>query len=103
MLALTVEFLQRSHDLRLDFSPRDGIHLLQYALKRLHQNPDHPLSKDAVWREALMNVLGEEALDLDRLAEQRRRTLGNQSLPAGLADFFFGGDDPLRPDDDDDE
>lgn len=101
MLALTVDFLQRSHELRLDFSPRDGIHLLQYALKRIHQNSKHPLSKDAIWREALTKVLGEEALDLDRLAEQRRRMLGGQSLPAGLADFFFTDEDPLRPDDDD--
>ena len=33
MLAMTVEFLQRSHELKLDFSPRDGINLLRFALK----------------------------------------------------------------------
>lgn len=98
LLALTVEFLQRSHSLRLDFSPRDGLHILQYTLKRLAQNPDHPLGKDGAWREALEKVLGAEALDLSRLAEERRRMLGDQSLPMGLGDFFFDADDPLHPD-----
>ena len=105
LLSLTVEFLQRSHDLRLDFSPRDGMHILQYSLKRLAQRPDHPLGKDAIWREALIKVLGEESLDLDTLAEARRRSLGAQGLPTGLGDFFFAEDDPLNPDveDEDDE
>ena len=103
MLGLTVQFLQRSHELRLDFSPRDGIHVLQYALKRLAQNPDHPMSKDAAWRESLLNVLGEEALDLEKLAEQRERALGSQILPAGLGDFFFEEDDPLHPDREEDD
>jgi MoxR-like ATPase len=98
LLGLTVEFLQRSHDLRLDFSPRDGMHILQYSLKRLAQNPNHPLGKDAVWREALVNVLGEESLDLDSLADARRRSLGDQALPTGLGDFFFDENDPLNPD-----
>ena len=44
MLAMTVDFLQRSHELKLDFSTRDGINLLRYAMKRLRQNPDHPVS-----------------------------------------------------------
>lgn len=55
MLALTVDFLQQSHDLKLDFSPRDGINLLRYAMKRLAQNADHPVAKDASWREALQH------------------------------------------------
>lgn len=100
MLQLTVDFLQRSHQLDLDFSPRDGIHILQYAIKRLSQNSDHPLSKDAVWREAISNVLGEEALDLDSLAENKRRALGGQQLPMGLSDFFFADGSPLHPDSD---
>lgn len=101
LLGLTVQFLQRSHELRLSFSPRDGIHVLQYALKRLAQDPNHPLGRDGAWREALLAVLGDEAVDLERLAEQRRRTLGNQIHPAGLGDFFFEEDDPLHPDHED--
>jgi hypothetical protein len=98
MLTLTVDFLQEAHQLNLQFSVRDGIHLLQYALKRLAQDPTHPLSTDAAWREALIKVLGEEALDLESLSARRRRALGNQPLPQGLGDFFFEGDNPLHPD-----
>lgn len=106
MLGLTVQFLQRSHQLKLDFSPRDGIHVLQYALKRLAQNPNHPLGKDQVWREAVMKVLGEDALEPETLAERRPWGAGLERPPQGLGDFFFDPDDPLNPDreeeDDDD-
>lgn len=98
MLALTVDFLQEAHQLNLEFSVRDGIHLLQYALKRLAQDPTHPLSKDEAWREALIKVLGEEALDLGGLSRRRKGALGDQPLPQGLGDFFFEGNDPLHPD-----
>jgi MoxR-like ATPase len=98
MLAMTVEFLQRSHELNLDFSPRDGINILRYAMKRIAQLPDHPVAKDRTWREALERCLGEDALDLNTLAERKRRTLGGDSMPLGLGDFFFSTDDPLHPD-----
>lgn len=98
LLAMTVDFLQKSHQLDLDFSPRDGIHILQYALKRLSQDRDHPLSKDDVWREAVEKVLGEDALKLEELAQKKNRALGNESLPFGLGDFFFDEDNPLHPD-----
>ncbi len=100
LLNMTVDFLQRAHQLDLDFSPRDGMHILQYALKRLRQDKTHPLGKDPYWREAVSRVLGEEALDLDGMAEGKRRALGNESMPMGLGDFFFGEDNPLHPDSD---
>ncbi len=103
MLNLTVDFLQRAHDLNLEFSPRDGIHILQYALKRLGQDPDHPLSRDAAWRESLERVLGEEALDIEKMAEQRNRALGSEVPGVNMSDFFFGTDDPLNPNQDDEE
>ncbi len=103
MLALTVDFLQQSHSLKLDFSPRDGINVLRFALKRLAQNPDHPVAKDAAWQEALQFCLGEEALDLESLAQQQSGTLGGTAVPLGLGDFFFGPDDPLHPDFEDDD
>jgi hypothetical protein len=101
LLAMTVEFLQNSHELKLDFSTRDGINLLRYALKRIAQDPDHPMSRDTAWRESLENCLGPEALDLEQLAQQKNRTLGGQSVPLGFGDFFFSPDDPLHPDADD--
>lgn len=98
MLAMTVEFLQQSHELNLDFSPRDGINLLRYAMKRLAQDASHPVNKEQAWREALEKCLGDEALDLEALAERRNRTLGGDAVPLGLGDFFFSPDDPLHPD-----
>jgi len=103
MLAMTVEFLQHSHELKLDFSLRDGINLLRFAIKRMIQNEDHPVSRDEAWREALEKCLGEDAIDLEQLAQRRRRTLGGDAVPLGLADLFFDPDDPLHPDQEDDD
>lgn len=100
ILALTVEFLQEAHSLKLDFSTRDGINVLRYALKRIAQNPDHPLSKDKAWQESLEHCLGDEALDLQSLAEKKSQTLGGNVLPLGLGDFFFNPGDTLHPDED---
>src|SRR5438309_9570255 len=98
LLALTVEFLQQAHALKIDFSPRDGITLLRFAIKRMAQDPKHPLGRDAAWREALECVLGEEAADLEELARRKRRGLHGQHTPMGLGDLFFDQDDPLHPD-----
>ncbi len=103
MLAMTVEFLQHSHELKLDFSPRDGINLLRYALKRMVQDTSHPVSRDEAWQEALEKCLGDDAVDLEGLAQRRRRTLGGDAVPLGLADLFFEPDDPLHPDRDEDD
>ena len=98
LLLLTVEFLQKSHQLKLEFSPRDGINLIRYAIKRRAQDKDHPISQDEAWKEALLNCLGEEAFDLDSMADKKQRTLGGNMVPLGLGDFFFSPEDPLHPD-----
>ena len=98
ILDLTVDFLQQAHELRLDFSPRDGINILRYAIKRLAQDPDHPLGEDRIWREAVELCLGDDALDLEAMSQQRRRSLGGEVTPMGLGDFFLPPDDPLHPD-----
>jgi MoxR-like ATPase len=99
VLAMTVDFLQQSHSLKLDFSARDGINVLRYALKRLAQQSHHPLAKDRAWQEALQACLGDEALDLAAAAKRKQKAVGGNSLPTGLGDFFFDPDDPLHPDD----
>lgn len=103
LINLTVEFLQRAHQLKLDFSTRDGISILRFAVKRMMQDKSHPIARDKVWQEALFRCLGEEALDLDNLARRRSQTLGGSAVPMGLGDFFFDPDDPLHPDYDDDD
>ncbi len=103
MLAMTVEFLQHSHELKLDFSLRDGINLLRFAIKRMAQDRSHPVHSDEAWQEALEACLGEDAMDLETLAQRKKRTLGGDAVPLGLADLFFDPDDPLHPDRDDDD
>jgi MoxR-like ATPase len=103
MLNLTVEFLQNAHDLKLDFSARDGIQVLRYAIKRLSQEPNHPVALDPIWRESLEACLGEDALDLQAAYERKQRSLDGNTLPQGLGDFFLDPDDPMHPDFDDDE
>jgi len=103
ILDLTVDFLQQAHRLRLDFSPRDGINVIRYAVKRLAQESDHPLSEDKAWREAVERCLGEDAVDLQAMADRRGASLGSEVPPLGLGDFFLNPDDPLNPDRDEDE
>ena len=103
MLNMTVDFLQESHSLNLDFSTRDGINILRFALKRLAQESDHPIARDDAWRESLERCLGEDAMDLQSLAETRNQSLGGNVVPMGLGDFFFSPNDPLHPDMDDDD
>ena len=106
MLSLTVDFLQEAHSLNLDFSTRDGINILRFALKRIAQDPAHPIARDDAWREALEKCLGEEAADLKSLADRQNKSLGGNIVPMGLGDFFFSPGDPLHPDaefDDDEE
>jgi MoxR-like ATPase len=98
LLEMTVNFLQKSHQLDLEFSPRDGLHILQYAMKRLIQDKDHPIAKDTIWKESIQKVLGDDALDLDEMAEKKNRALGQTQLPQGLGDFLFDEDSPIHPD-----
>ena len=98
ILDLTVDFLQQAHELRLDFSPRDGMNILRYAIKRMAQDPGHPLAEDGAWREAVERCLGEDALDLEAMSKARCEYLGGEVPPMGLGDFFFQSDDPLNPD-----
>src|SRR5262249_10816840 len=103
LLALTVEFLQQAHLLKLDFSPRDGINLLRYAIKRMSQDGSHPLGRDDAWRESLLCVLGEEAVNLEELGRRRRSALGGSATPTGLGDLFFTLEDLMHPDVEEDD
>lgn len=97
ILSIAVGFLQDAHQLNLEYSLRDGLHLIQYAVKRLAQDASHPVALDRIWQEALLKVLGPESLDLEEQSKRRQRAMGDHSLPKGFGDFFFEEDDPLHP------
>ena len=61
ILDYLVSFLQRAHTADERYTVRDGINIVRYALKRLHQGGFSGSSDDAL-RESIVAVLGDEAL-----------------------------------------
>jgi MoxR-like ATPase len=95
VLAMCVDFLQRAHGIDLPYSVRDGINAVRYALKRKAADPS--ANSGDLFRDALRQILGEEALDLDALESKRKRA--GQRLPEmHLGDYFFPDDELLNPD-----
>jgi hypothetical protein len=96
---MCVDYLQQAHRLDLPYSIRDGLNAMRYTLKL--KETDRAASTEALFKQALVQILGEEALDLEKLAA--RRKLSGEHLPAmDLGDFFFGNDQKLNPDADED-
>jgi hypothetical protein len=95
VLDLCVDFLQKAHGLDLTYSLRDGINAIRYTLKLKATSPETDISH--LFSNALRQILGEEAPDLDKQAIQRR--LSGEELPSmHLGDFFFNDDEELNPD-----
>lgn len=92
VLGLTVDFLVRAHDLNLPFSSRDGINIIRYTLKMLKAGQG---DLKTMWEQAVQQVLGGEALELDELAKKQR---SDEAQNMGLGDFFFDPGDELNPD-----
>jgi hypothetical protein len=69
----------------------------------MSQDPKHPVSRDEAWKEALAKCLGEDAADLDDLAKRKKQSLGGEFTPMGLGDFFHDPEDPLHPDNRDED
>jgi MoxR-like ATPase len=99
VLAMCIDYLQRAHGLDLPYSIRDGLNAMRYTLKM----KAHDASADVaeLFRKALLQVLGEEALDLEKLAAERKLS-GDASPAMNLGDFFFGSGSDLNPDNDSD-
>lgn len=97
MLDMCVSFLQKAHNLDLPYSIRDGISALRYSLKL--KKADEKADSGELFRNAVIQILGEDALDMEALAAKRK--LSGEHLPAmNLGDFFFSEDDSLNPDSD---
>lgn len=63
ILNYMVDFLQRAHMADEVYSVRDGINMARYALKMIHGTG---MSTDEAVRKAIVNVLGDEALQYER-------------------------------------
>ncbi|MBU0754266.1 MAG: ATPase, partial [Planctomycetes bacterium] len=92
VLGITVDFLAKAHGLKLPFSSRDGINVIRYTLKRIKAGAG---AMNDLWEQAVRQVLGEEALQLEDLAKKRHR---EDVESMGLGDFFFDPGDDLNPD-----
>jgi hypothetical protein len=96
ILDMCVGYLQKAHRLDLPYSVRDGINIIRYALK-LKKSGDNSAGADELFKKALSQILGEEALDLEKAAQTRKNS--GAHIPAmNLGDFFFADDDSLNPD-----
>jgi MoxR-like ATPase len=95
VLTMCVEFLQAAHSLELPYSVRDGITIIRYMVK-LH-SADPSADTGSLFNQAVSQILGDEAFDLEKLAA--RRKLSGDHLPSmNLGDFFFPDDTNLNPD-----
>ena len=95
ILAVCVDFLQRAHGLDLPYSVRDGINAVRYTLKMKKEQTARPMPD--LFKQAITQILGSDALDLEALAAKRK--LSGESLPKmALGDLFFPDDDRLNPD-----
>lgn len=100
VLDMCVNFLQRAHSLDLAYSIRDGITAIRYTIKQKKAQPD--ANTENLFENAIRQILGEEALDLDSLAAKRKASgecFSDENLPGmNLGDFFFPDNDLLNPD-----
>jgi MoxR-like ATPase len=99
ILDMCVDYLQQAHRLDLPYSIRDGLSAMRYTLKL--KESGGAADTGELFKQALLQILGEEALDLEKVAA--RRKLSGEHLPSmDLGDFFFGSDSKLNPDADED-
>ncbi|RME79932.1 MAG: MoxR family ATPase, partial [Planctomycetota bacterium] len=86
LLEKTADFLYQAQKLNIDASPRDGIQMIRYILKRQKQNPSE--SMEDLWDEALAKILGPEAFELDNLQEKREKLLQDEDKLQDLFELF---------------
>lgn len=102
ILEQTADFLARAQGLGLNVSPRDGIQIIRYILKR--KKGSKKIAPNQLWDEAISKIVGPEAVDLDKLEERRKKILrGENKLqdlwelfrPEDLEDFLKGEGEDL--------
>jgi len=71
ILILTVDFLQKSHEVQLDYSIRDGLNIARYAMKiKGYQTDKKEITWENTFKKAVEQVLGKDALDLKKKTSQ---------------------------------
>lgn len=85
IIDMCLDFLQKAHQLDLPYSIRDGINLARYSSKLAPNGHDE---EHRIFNQALVQILGDESLDLDQLA-QKRSAINPQMPPMDLSQFFF--------------
>ena len=92
ILNLTLDFLQRSHQAKLDYSIRDGLTITRYAMKmKKYLAKKNQVSWQDAFQKAVEQVLGEDALDVEKKSSQINRN--NLNNLAFLEDFFMNEKD----------
>ncbi len=96
LINICLGFLQKAHDLDLPYSIRDGLNAIRFAQKL---GMLRPAPWDKLFSQAISQIVGQDAFDMEDVADRRRRE--GQHLPnMQLGDFFFDEDSPLNPDKD---
>ena len=95
LLELTANFLQEAHRHNLDYSTRDGINIMRYALK-LHSARGTAI--DAAFHQAVKQVLGDDAENFEERA-------AGLFFPKDIKDLseFMTSDEDLDDEDDEDD
>ena len=89
ILTITVEFLQKAHQLDLGFSVRDGIHLVQYALKRLAQDRHIPCPAMRSGGKRLSKCLARTRWIWRRLRNSENEPSANKRFPGDWVISFL--------------
>ena len=95
ILEMCVDYLQKAHGLDLPYSVRDGINIIRYALKL--RECDRGADINGLFKKSVSQILGEDSLDLNKLAQTRKNS-GIDATSMNLGDFFFADDEELNPD-----
>jgi hypothetical protein len=66
VLALTVDFLQGGHAHGLDYSTRDGINIVRYALKKRERGGKQAAPVKEHFEDAVRRILGKDAMDFKK-------------------------------------
>lgn len=90
LIQYSVSYLQQAHELDLPFSIRDGISIIRYARRLMHASSDTTLPM--AFQQAIAQVLGTQAFDLEGMAQHRRRQMGEHPR-MDAQDFFFDDDE----------